>query len=173
MDALLQKVIDRALVETRASYEYSATTVKGDSPIERALFLAVVLYADQRERTIEEVLAPPNKAVGEMMRGESQHRGCLFIEPQFQLEDWRVDFLVHAYSYGDASIKEIGWRKLIVECDGHDFHERTKHQAARDRERDRRFQDLGFTVFRFTGSEIWKDPWLCAEKIFDWAERGI
>ena len=38
-------------------------------------------------------------------------------------------------------------RQVVVECDGHDFHERTKEQAANDRERDRGLQGLGFSVF--------------------------
>lgn len=55
--------------------------------------------------------------------------GCA---PQVPLYDFRVDFLLGC------------WREsneppvfLVVECDGHEFHERTKEQAARDRSRDR------------------------------------
>jgi hypothetical protein len=45
-------------------------------------------------------------------------------------------------------------RRIAIECDGHDYHERTKEQAARDRRRDRMLQLKGWTVLRFTGSEI-------------------
>jgi very-short-patch-repair endonuclease len=45
--------------------------------------------------------------------------------------------------------------KLVVECDGHQFHERTKEQAAHDKRRDRELMALGFHVLRFTGSEVW------------------
>lgn len=47
--------------------------------------------------------------------------------------------------------------RLIVELDGHDFHERTKEQAARDKSRDRAFVLAGWMVLRFTGSEIYRD----------------
>lgn len=39
----------------------------------------------------------------------------------------------------------------VIECDGHEFHERTKRQAARDRSRDRAIQAFGYRIFRFTG----------------------
>jgi hypothetical protein len=52
-----------------------------------------------------------------------------------------------------------------VECDGHEYHERTKEQAERDKERDREVQALGYEVARFTGSEINRDPLKAAEKI--------
>jgi hypothetical protein len=47
--------------------------------------------------------------------------------------------------------------KLVLEVDGHDYHERTKEQAEYDRSRDRAFTNSGFTVFRFTGREIYRD----------------
>mgnify|MGYP003580046510 CR=1 FL=1 len=58
-------------------------------------------------------------------------------------------------------------RWMIVECDGHEFHERTKQQARRDKQRDRFFQSIGYKVLRFTGSEIWADPDECASEIIE------
>tara|TARA_R110000824_G_scaffold400794_1_gene609362 strand:+ start:716 stop:1204 length:489 start_codon:yes stop_codon:yes gene_type:complete len=66
-----------------------------------------------------------------------------FIWPQMPLGKYRVDF-------GLMSTRG----NFVIECDGHDFHERTKKQAARDRSRDRWMTAAGYTVFRFTGSEI-------------------
>lgn len=53
----------------------------------------------------------------------------------------------------------------LVECDGHEFHERTKEQAGRDKARDRDLQAHGYAVLRFTGSEIWADPRACADEV--------
>jgi len=58
-------------------------------------------------------------------------------------------------------------KKIIVECDGHDFHEKTKVQAAHDKRRDRILQSLGYKVFRFTGSEIHNNAISCALEVFD------
>ncbi|WP_161499364.1 DUF559 domain-containing protein [Flavipsychrobacter stenotrophus] len=43
---------------------------------------------------------------------------------------------------------------ICVYTDGHTYHERTEEQAKRDRSIDRKLQELGFVVLRFTGKEI-------------------
>lgn len=80
------------------------------------------------------------------------------IYPQVRILDYRVDFLV-VHSHGLE-----GFGGTVIECDGHDFHKRTKEQAAKDRSRDRELQQRGYRVLRFTGSEIWKDPFQCADE---------
>jgi len=108
-------------------------------------------------------------------------RTRLTIIPQYQMSDWRVDFLLigtrlerdyqnmveHsgrlAGTYRPGR-KVGGELCVVVECDGHEFHERTKEQAARDRSRDRSSQTKGHKVMRFTGSEIWADAFACAEE---------
>lgn len=57
--------------------------------------------------------------------------------------------------------------QLAIECDGHDFHERTKEQARHDKQRDRYLIAKGWTVIRFTGSEIWADPIRCAYQVIE------
>lgn len=79
--------------------------------------------------------------------------------PQAWIGNQRVDFLIKHRLAGKTFVK------IIVECDGHDFHEKTKDQAARDKKRDRSFQMQGYKTFRFTGSEIYRDPFACAEEI--------
>jgi len=54
---------------------------------------------------------------------------------------------------------------FIIECDGHDFHEKTKQQAQRDKQRERNLIAEGHTVIRFTGSEIYDNPYKCAREI--------
>ena len=78
--------------------------------------------------------------------------GCIF--PQVEIGEHRVDFLVVHNGGG-----------LVVECDGHDFHEKTKEQAAKDKARDRALQEYDLKVFHYTGSEIWRDPVKCAREV--------
>lgn len=76
----------------------------------------------------------------------------LAIVPQHTVGKYRSDFCVFYGTYTHRAT-------FLVECDGHDFHERTKAQAARDKKRDRELTARGMPVFRFTGSEIYKaDP---------------
>lgn len=56
---------------------------------------------------------------------------------------------------------------LAIECDGHDFHDRTKQQAAYDRARDRELLLRGITTIRFTGSEIHHSAERCAAAVID------
>lgn len=105
---------------------------------------------------------------------EDDSPDVLIIEPQAQLGEHRVDFLLSFRTSGpdfdrptrasDGStipgVKEAE-KKMIVECDGHDYHDRTKDQAKKDRSRDRFLQSLGYRVFRYTGSEIWRDVFNC------------
>lgn len=92
------------------------------------------------------------------------------IVPQACVENYRLDFLV-ARQDGDFK-----WA-IGVECDGHDYHDRTKAQARRDKSRDRSILASGVPVMRFTGSEIWANAVECAEEVFshfiaahgDWA----
>jgi len=59
---------------------------------------------------------------------------------------------------------------IVIEIDGHDFHEKTKEQAQRDKARDRKLVRLGHYVLRFTGSEVHADPWACWKEVFDVAQ---
>lgn len=77
---------------------------------------------------------------------------------QGHVETYRPDFVITCYCNGRE-------KQIAIECDGHDFHEKTKQQAQRDKARDRVFAKKGITLLRFTGSEIYKDPRACIEEI--------
>jgi very-short-patch-repair endonuclease len=85
--------------------------------------------------------------------------GLVLIQ-QADILSYRADFLIGALASVDAAPH---W--AVVECDGHDFHERTPEQAEHDRARDRAMTAAGYRVFRFTGREIWRDPRKCAEEV--------
>jgi very-short-patch-repair endonuclease len=95
--------------------------------------------------------------VGRAVKVQSE---TIVVKPQAHVDRWRVDFLITFDFFG--SLIEI-----IVECDGHQWHERTKSQATKDRSRDRALQSLGYEVLRFTGSEINAAPARCAFEVLD------
>lgn len=80
----------------------------------------------------------------------------LILRPQYEWGRYRSDFLFIGYRH-----------RIILECDGHDFHERTKGQAEHDRAKDREAQRLGYAMLRFTGSEIYRDPQECIRQIME------
>ena len=71
--------------------------------------------------------------------------------PQYKILNYKVDFLVKNSS-------------LIVECDGYDQH-KTKDQIASDYKRQRDIENEGYSVIRFSGSEINSDPDMCVDEI--------
>ena len=126
-----------------------------ESPIERIMLAA--LYVRFRFKTPLAVSFHPHKVFEPF---EDMPREQMIICSQVQIKKYRVDFLI--WINLGRNLINCG---IVVECDGHDFHERTKEQAARDRARDRELQSSGYLVLRFTGSEIWKSPVGCAEQV--------
>ncbi|MBE6312149.1 MAG: DUF559 domain-containing protein [Bacteroidales bacterium] len=49
---------------------------------------------------------------------------------------------------------EKGNNKLCIYTDGHTYHERTEEQAQHDKMIDRKLQELGYIVLRYTGKDI-------------------
>jgi very-short-patch-repair endonuclease len=82
----------------------------------------------------------------------------LEVLTQMKLGPYIVDFLV---------IYEKLNLKIVVECDGHDFHEKTKKQAAHDKKRDRFLTKNGFILLRYTGSQICENPHEVIDDISD------
>jgi very-short-patch-repair endonuclease len=80
------------------------------------------------------------------------------LKTQHQVDAYRIDI---------ALIGSKGGARVAIECDGHEFHERTKEQASSDKSRDRAIAAAGWRVLRFTGSEIWRNPLACAQEAFE------
>ncbi|MCO7127777.1 DUF559 domain-containing protein [Sporolactobacillus shoreicorticis] len=83
--------------------------------------------------------------------------------------NYRIDILV-AESFRE---NDKNATRIAIECDGHDFHEKTKEQAQHDKQRDRYLQMEGFKVMRFTGSEIYNHPSKCATDVGSMIESLI
>lgn len=88
---------------------------------------------------------------------------------QVKIDTHRVDFLFatipNPVAGPTCQIVPVA-KFLAVECDGHEFHDRTREQASRDRARDRTLAAKEVHVVRFTGSDIWADPIGCADEVY-------
>jgi very-short-patch-repair endonuclease len=73
------------------------------------------------------------------------------LMPQYKILNYKADFLV----------KDTN---LVIECDGYDQH-KTKEQIASDYKRERDIINDGYSVIRFSGSEINRNADLCVEEI--------
>jgi len=85
----------------------------------------------------------------------------LSVTPQYRVGRFTVDFRIE---YADTYSEKRA--VCLVECDGHDFHDRTKKQAARDKARDRKIAAVtNVSMLRFTGSELYQDAIGCANEV--------
>lgn len=146
----------------RCSNKISKLLDKCDSPIEILFAMALMIRGEQNY-------------CGELQKwvlSDYDHEKYLYknygegylptlnvICPKKKIGAYIPDFYIYQKNANDEE------SSAIVECDGHDFHEKTKEQVARDKKRDRYFQSLNMKVIRFSGSEIYKDPFACVDEL--------
>ncbi|MGB5099046.1 MAG: tetratricopeptide repeat protein [Methanothrix sp.] len=71
--------------------------------------------------------------------------------PQYELSGYRLDFAIPN-------------RKIAIEIDGYNFH-KTKEQMNYDYKREQSLERLGWRVFRFTGSQVFKNSEKCVHHV--------
>jgi hypothetical protein len=143
-----------------------------ESPIEARFLLALVCACAKHQLAIS---IQDSEEGLEIYGCEGVHDNMLLtVTPQMQLGEHRVDFALEltchqmAAMFGTEKPKYLAEHvseKLVVECDGHEFHEKTAEQAKKDKSRDRELLTCGYPVMRFTGSEIYRHPLKCAEQV--------
>ena len=92
------------------------------------------------------------------------------VYTQHQVGRYRVDFAIRVEA-STAGKQLSAW--IAVECDGHEFHEKTREQAARDKARDREITAASYRILRFTGSEIYRDCVGCARQAINLAANLV
>jgi len=123
------------------------------SPIEKLFALKIInnqdaFYVRYRIKELPFEYHNEGKEFVEMETVIDFYSNILLLIPQFKVQQYHtIDFLLYLPKY------DI---KIAVECDGHDFHEKTKEQAKRDKRRDRWLVVNDFYVFRYSGSEIYE-----------------
>lgn len=113
------------------------------SPIEEMMMVALRYVTRIVNFNIRR--ADPHSSVICRIQKEIESEGYVYV----------VDFLIDFYYKEEHYL-------FVLECDGHDFHEKTKEQVRSDKERERNLLASGYTVIRFTGSEIYNDSFECA-----------
>lgn len=83
------------------------------------------------------------------------------LQAQAVIDMYRVDFVVSQRYLGpDES-------PVIVELDGHPFHDKDKFQRAYEKGRDRHLVARGYRVLHFTGSEVVADAFRVAHEVLN------
>lgn len=85
--------------------------------------------------------------------------GVINVAPGTWWDSYQADFMFCVKAPGS---RREAWGAM--ECDGHDFHEKTPEQVSHDRQRDRDFQAGGIAILRFPGWQVHRDPKHCARE---------
>lgn len=183
LNEINDKLVDDIQQVIREDYDFYTARLTDDrelltiahlceSPVEAILFWQLIFSLHLKEIDLEptwnrqETTFGVSSAVNEEgysivpneLAGDVDFIG-LFVQENILVEGklYRPDFRIQVWG---PKMKEDP-RKIndfIVEVDGHDFHERTKSQAIRDKRRDRAIQRAGYRIMHFTGSEVYRDP---------------
>lgn len=63
--------------------------------------------------------------------------------------------------------------KLVIECDGHDFHEKTKEQVAKNNKRNLDLQMAGYEILHFSGSQVFENPLKCVKEVYEYIQKKV
>lgn len=134
-------------VYTLSQFRDAADKCDPRSPLERRLLRALLdhCWPDILDRTVD----------GNILHDHPHMRLCI----QFQKHRYTTDFALCVMPPG------LGQLWVAIECDGHEYHDKTKEQADRDRARDRHFQALGWEVARYTGTQVNASAEWCARDV--------
>lgn len=106
---------------------------------------------------------PFSDGMGDPVVFVSEARRHLTVGHEVHVGKYRCDFLLEMQD----SCESPELKYLAIECDGHDYHERTKEQASHDKARDRFFLEQGLDVMRFTGSELHRNARACTDQVIE------
>lgn len=183
INALSRVFFNACLVQQldRFTHDFDFLLDSLESPMEALMLLSLIVCARENYKGVSVVWKHANPKYGKDENHSDFSAGpcrlTIEIRPQATIGDHRVDFLLSYYGTKLVQKEKLGagsgnnWqeiqvdKKMVVECDGHEFHEKTKDQAQRDKERDRILQSAGYHVFHYTGSELYADAFRGASQI--------
>ena len=101
----------------------------------------------------------------------------IYLEPQYDFNEigkrYRLDFFIEYTTLQGDTIDNLNeyCSTVVVECDGHQFHERTKEQVKRGNQRDYDLKMSGYDVIHFSGSELYNNPQECVQKVVEYLRK--
>jgi very-short-patch-repair endonuclease len=166
MDELFARIQAARAEAFRHQFDFIRT--RCESPIEEQMLAALLHMGEHNDDDSGSWQSWYSKLYKGWPEIPDCHVRGTYLITQAVVGEYRADFLL---LYAHPLRRLAKSRFLVIECDGHDYHERTKEQAQRDKERDRWMVTQGITVLRFTGSEIWRDAIRCAREVAEHWEK--
>lgn len=127
-----------------------------ESPIEQILYTSI--------KTL--LILNGQEEIGIVGHGGKHFLVGIDIYPQEKIGEYFVDFKVsNFWITRSGSHRSQNENTVIVECDGHKFHDRDEAQRRYEKKRDRFLLKNGFKVFHYTGKEIKDRPFSVAQEV--------
>lgn len=137
------------------------------SPIEQKLYLSLkkryiryfLSYSDRAVLFVNKKLSDISNFLVKHKHDRIFHSGEI---------DYEIDLFLYLNCHGIEGPRGSFLQQpfmICIECDGHEYHEKTKYQAQKDKIKDRTLKSKGLDTVRFTGSEITINPDKCADEI--------
>lgn len=123
------------------------------SPLEHLFWCATAAMC---QANYEPFNPDPDFEKGEPVPGKG-----VCLRPQVFVGKYRVDFVASKTPH----FEQQRCSPVVVELDGHDFHDKDKKQRAYEKARDRFLVKQGYRVVHYTGSEIVADPFKAAHEV--------
>ena len=89
-----------------------------------------------------------------------------YIDFEFEADDYLSHLIL------GEKIKNSNF-KLAIECDGYEFHQKTKEQVQKDNEREYDLKMAGYEVYTYIYSQIYNNPLKCAEDTYNYIMKKI
>ena len=132
----------------------------------RANFCHVnAFYYDECESPIEVIL---NFAFDMVAFCTEGYGSSIYLIPQYEVvangKNYRIDLFFDSNEC-ESPFAHFKPYKLAIECDGHDYHEKTKAQVKKNNQRDLDLKMEGYDIIHFSGSQIYNEPLKCANDL--------
>lgn len=127
------------------------------SPIEQIFVTALEIYCEYENK--QKIFLFPQKEVD--CNGKKY-----YLDFEFNAEDY-LTYLTFGEEIENKNFK------LDIECDGYEFHQKTKEQVQHDNEREYDLKIAGYEVLRFSGTQIFNNPLKCAEDTYNYILKKI
>lgn len=146
------KIVGRIAADRFSQDAFSRCVDLTESPIEDLFLIACLAYC-----YAEGVEVSPGP---ECVTCDRSLKRGIYIQPQLKVDRYRVDFAISQVGLGPDHFSPV-----VVELDGHAFHDKDKRQRSYEKARDRELTRSGYRVLHFTGSDIVADPFKAAHEV--------
>lgn len=126
----------------------------------------------ERELSPIEILFAMEYVAHQMRVPDNEYTSAINLKPNQKIvcsngRTYYADFIFESQKYKTDHLM------LLIELDGHEFHEKTKEQVEKDKARERALIKDGYTLLRYAGTEIKRSSITCVAEAFQLYKKRL